>query len=163
MTDKASEIRDRLTPKHLMADMPENAEELKKTIEREVDSEKEMEKAQEEARMQKQYAFSIKWKDGTGHVWKGDFVNKILSIRERQMAGVMRARLGNALPAESLDPLTQELNLIISHLAFSLTEKPDWAEDLQAIEHVALLQLIYMEVMAHEATFFGRDEIIGES
>lgn len=160
MAMQESEILDRLTARHLKDEIPEKTEDLKRTIEAEVD-EKPVPK--NDPKMEKKYTFSINWKDNQGKVWKGDFVNNILSIRERQMVGVMRARLGNALPAESLDLLTQELNLMVSHLSFSLEKKPDWAEDLRGLEHVELLQNIYMEVMAHEATFFGREPFTDES
>lgn len=158
MSNKAPDIIERLTPKHLQEEMPKTAEEIKKDIQQEASGEKQ---AKRDPKMDKHYAFSINWEDGQGHLWKGDFVNKILSIRERQMVGVMRARLGNALPADALDPLTQEINLMVAHLSFSLEEKPEWAEDLFTLEHIALLQTIYMEVMAHEGMFLGRETFNG--
>jgi hypothetical protein len=67
----------------------------------------------------------------------------------------MRARLAGGLPQESLDPLTREINLMVSHLAFSLVEKPVWAEELRDLDDVRLLQAIYEEVLSHEASFHG--------
>lgn len=154
MSISESEITDRLTAKHLKDEIPENTEDLKQTIEITVDEKKWF---KDDPKMEKKYTFSINWKDAHGKLWEGTFVNKILSIRERQMVGVMRSRLGNALPPEALDVSTQELNLMIAHLSFSLEKKPDWAEDLRDLDHVELLQNIYVEVMAHEATFFGRE------
>jgi len=164
MTSSGKEILDRLTPKHLQEEIEDDTRALKRTIEMEVGEKEALQKQiqKNDPKMQPKYTFSINWTDGQGRVWKGEFVNKILSIRDRQMVGVMRARLGNALPAESLDLLTQEINLMIAHLMFSLEVKPDWAEDLRDLQHVELLQNIYMEVMAHEAMFFRRESLTTE-
>lgn len=160
MTDKAAEILERLTPTHLQEENDFSMDDLKQTVELGVGTEEVEEKAKtNDPRMQKKFTFNINWKDPRGKVWAGEFVNRILSIRDRQLVGIMRARLSNGLPAESLDPVTREINLMISHLAFSLEEKPGWAEDFREMEYLALLQTIYMEVMAHEATFFGRGPI----
>ena len=161
----STEILDRLTPKHLQEEIEDDTRAMKRTIEMEVGEKESLKKEiqKDDPKMKTKYAFSINWTDGQGKVWKGDFINKILSIRDRQMVGVMRARLGNALPSESLDILTQELNLMIAHLMFSLEAKPDWAEDLRDLQHVELLQNVYMEVMAHEAMFFRREVLTTES
>jgi len=158
-------IMERLTPKHLQEEIEDDTRAMKRTIEMEVGEKEALQKEiqKDDPKMKPKYTFSINWTDTQGKVWKGEFVNKILSIRDRQMVGVMRARLGNALPSESLDLLTQELNLMIAHLMFSLEVKPDWAEDLRDLQHVELLQDIYMEVMAHEAMFFRRETITSES
>lgn len=108
-------------------------------------------------RHQKEYTFEFKWTDGRGKVWQGTFRNRILSMRERSMAGIMRARLAGGQPYESLDILTREINLMVAHMTFSLAEddRPEWAKDLNAIDDVRLLQALYDEVLKHENTFFG--------
>lgn len=110
------------------------------------------------AKMKEEYAFAFKWKDGRGKTWEGPFVNEILTIAKQQAVGVLRAKLGDGLPISSLDPFTNEINLMISHMTFSLKEKPDWAKDLRALHDVSLIQAIYEEVASHEATFFGSTE-----
>lgn len=112
------------------------------------------------------YTFDFAWRDPSGKVWEGRFTNKVLTIAERQQAGVMRARMAGGLPENSLDPLTSELNLMIAHLAFSLeeTEKmPEWAKDLRQVRYPRLVQALYREVSAHEAAFlgFGEDSVGG--
>lgn len=161
MDDKSMEIMERFNPTHLKEEMPQTLEDMKNLLREEKTASEEKQRL-EDPKTKKQYTFQIDWKDGQGHRWKGEFTNKILSIRDRQLVGIMRARLANSLPAESLDMMTQEINLIVSHLAFSLVEKPEWAEDLMALDHVELLQEIYMEVMAHEAGFFGRPNTFSE-
>jgi hypothetical protein len=164
MASNSKEIMDRLTPKHLQEEIEDDTRALKRTIEMEVGEKETLKKEiqKNDPKMQLRYTFSINWTDNQGKIWKGEFVNKILSIRERQMVGVMRSRLGNALPSESLDLLTQELNLMVAHLMFSLEVKPDWAEDLRDLQHVELLQTIYMEVASHEAMFFGGRQFTSE-
>jgi len=106
-------------------------------------------------REEREYTFVISWKDGRGKLWKGTFTNRVLSIRDRQTVGLMRARMAVGVALDSLDSLTSEINLMIAHLSVSLIKRPDWASDLGALDEVRLLQEIYMEVLNHEATFFG--------
>lgn len=108
-------------------------------------------------KLEKVYTFEFKHTDGRGKIWAGTFENHILSIKENQTAGLMQAQLQQGLPYESVDPLTRELNYILSHLAVSLskTVRPEWATDLQALTDIRLLQALYSEVAKHEATFLG--------
>jgi hypothetical protein len=103
----------------------------------------------------KEYTFTINYKNARGKVYKGEFTNKIITIRERQQIGIIRARLQGGLNSSAFDPLTEEINLMIAHLMVSLKEFPKWAEDIAGIEDVELLQTIHAEVASHEAYFFG--------
>lgn len=103
----------------------------------------------------REYPFVFSHTDGHGKVWKGNFTNKVLTIRDRQSVGVLRARLASGVPVVALDDMTQEINLMIAHLTFSLTERPDWAKDLQSLDDIRLLQELYLEVASHEAHFLG--------
>lgn len=139
-------------------EMP-HLQELKKEVEQSVtsDSENQTSKQPEkpDPRGEREYTFQFKWANGHGKTWEGKFTNKILSIRERQLAGLLRARLAGGMPVESLDELTGDINLMLSHMAYSLIEKPKWAQDLTALEDVRLLTEIYMEVLDHEDYFLG--------
>lgn len=114
----------------------------------------------------REYVFSLKYVDGRGKHWEGEFKNKILTLRDRQQVGILRARLADGLPLTSLDILTAEINLMLAHTAYSLIEWPDWAgrenDDrkkvlaLDKLDDVELLQAIYAEVDSHEAYFRGR-------
>lgn len=110
---------------------------------------------------QEKYTFPFRWVDGRGKVWEGQFTNKILTIGERQLAGALRSHLARGISAGVLDDFTNELNLIISHLTYSLTEKPDWAQNLTDLQNPRVLQALYEEVLAHEATFLGLGPIAG--
>jgi hypothetical protein len=153
-----TELAERLEPKHLTdaaAAVPSKTDDLKAEVERAVEPPQAEEQKLDDPKLEEKYAFHFDWKDRRGRRHVGDFVNQILSIRDRQLAGVMRARLAGGMPQESLDPLTDELNLMVSHMAFSLVEKPDWANELRDVKDPALLQEIYKEVLSHEATFLG--------
>jgi hypothetical protein len=150
-TRSPKEILDRLTPTHLQ--VPDVTEDLKEELTQKLDLDQK--EAKPDPKAEKEYTFQIDYKGGNGKMWKGAFRNRILSIRDRQVVGVMRARLCGGLPQESLDPLTREINLMVSHLAFSLVEKPAWAEELRDLDDVRLLQAIYEEVLSHEASFHG--------
>ena len=149
------ELEKRLNPDHLTPD------EQKKKVEDAAGAmpgktkEEPAKDPEEDPRTRREYTFDFEWKDGRGKGWKGKFTNEVLSIRKRQLVGVLRSELGNNLPVDALDQLTSEINLMIAHLAFSLTKKPTWADDLTNLDDVRLVQEIYTEVAAHEATFLG--------
>jgi hypothetical protein len=148
-------IEDRLTPKHLILEAPSD-EELKEQVAKAALPEKpEVDPDKPDPRGEKRYTFQIEYKDARGKVWKGQFSNKILSIHERQQVGVMRSMLSGGQPLPSLDAMTMELNLMVAHMAYSLTEKPDWASNLRSLEDPGVLQAIYTEVDSHESYFLG--------
>lgn len=149
---QVTSLQERLTPSHLI---PETEEALREEI-KEISSEAKKPEDATDPRDSVEYAFELNFEDGKGKVWKGRFVNKILSIRERQMVGVMRARLTGGAPYESMDPLTSEINLMVTHLTTSLKERPEWAKDLLTLTNYEILQAIYLEVDSHESKFHGR-------
>jgi hypothetical protein len=101
-----------------------------------------------------EYTFQFSWKDGRGKLWEGEFTDKIMSIGTRQMAGALRARFAT-VSADRLDTFTSHINMMVSHMTFSLTARPEWAKDLRELTNVDLLQALYEEVSSHEETFFG--------
>jgi hypothetical protein len=139
-------------------------EELKKRVEEAGLPEKPKEDPDKpDPRGEKYYTFQLDFKDARGKVWSGQFTTKILTVHERQQVGVMRSMLGAGQPLPSLDALTAELNLIVAHMTYSLTEKPDWAENLRQLENPRILQAIYAEVDSHESYFLGWGEVEGQS
>jgi hypothetical protein len=138
-------------------------EELKKRVEEAGLPEKPKEDPDKpDPRGEKYYTFQLDFKDARGKVWNGQFTTKILTVHERQQVGVMRSMLGAGQPLPSLDALTAELNLIVAHMTYSLTEKPDWAENLRQLENPRILQAIYAEVDSHESYFLGWGEVEGK-
>lgn len=135
--------------------MPHLAD-LKAEVERDATPQEDRGKRLKDPRMLREYTFDLKHEVPSGRVYEGAFTNKILSIGERSRRGLLQARLGGGLADSVLDPLTQEINLMLAHLEFSLTERPDWAKDLENLTDTELLYKIYEEVMAHEAIFCGR-------
>jgi hypothetical protein len=59
------------------------------------------------------------------------------------------------LNADSFDEETTNLNAMISHMTISLVERPEWAKNLANLDDVSLLEALWTEVQAHEATFHG--------
>lgn len=141
-----------VTPDHLSTD--DLKEEVKAAEDQAVPKE-------DDPKLKPVYTFNIEWTDPTGHVWSGKFTNKILTVGERQSAGSMRARMSGGMPENSLDALTSELNLITSHMAYSLgavEDRPAWAKDLRELSYPKLVQAIYREVQSHETRFHGLEE-----
>lgn len=153
--DKSQEIVDKLTPKHIQEEIPASTAELKAEIEAATSPESKKEDPSIELKRHSKYPFDFSWTSSNGTVWEGHFVNKILSIADRQNMGLTMARFGGGMPVESIDVLTNEINIIVSHMMYSLVECPDWAKDLRSLDDIALIQAIYEEVASHEATFFG--------
>ena len=145
-------LQEKLTPTHLI---PETEEGLREEIEETAAKIDETE-PETDPRDAVEYTFNLDFTDGKGKVWGGKFVNRILSIRDRQLVGIMKARLTGGLPFESADPLTAEINHMVTHLTQSLKERPKWAENLLALTNYEILQAIYMEVDSHESHFHGR-------
>lgn len=151
-------IKERLDPSRLREELalPENPGDLKKQVTESLETkQEEKQDAELDPRAHKEYPFDFEWTDGRKKVWKGKFKNRILDIGDRQAVGVLRARMGANVPSDSLDPLTQEINLMLAHMTFSLIERPEWAKDLRSLTDVRLLQELYSEVLAHEGTFLG--------
>lgn len=109
----------------------------------------------DDPRAQEKYTFKFSYTDARGKEWAGDFSTKILTIHERQMVGALRAQWGGGLPVSAMDALTNELNLMLAHLTYSLSDKPTWAANLRKLQDFQLLQKIYEEVASHEAYFLG--------
>lgn len=129
---------------------------VKGTLEREDKGpEKGVKRRSDDRRSHREFTFSLNFMDETGKAWLGEFTTKILSIHDRQRSGILRAQLGGGLPLESFDAVTAELNMIMAHLTFSLTQRPPWAESLRTLDDPSILQAIYAEVASHEAFFLG--------
>jgi len=149
--DVVKRVKQVAIPQHLI---DASTEDLKSSAEESIEPKKE-EIDLNDPKLKEKYIFNFSWEDGRGKTWEGVFANKILSIKEQQAVGVMRASLNGGIEFKAMDPFTAEINLIISHLAFSLVQKPEWAEELRELKDVSLLQALYGEVAEHEATFFG--------
>jgi len=125
-------------------------------IKREIEGKGEQPTGIEDPRLLEDFTFEIDWADPRGKVWKGKFVNRILSGQQISQVGAMKARMAGGVPWDSLDEYTSDHNEKLSHLTFSLIERPSWAKNLGELKYKDLLDAIYQEVSLHEATFSGR-------
>lgn len=157
-------LQARLAPSHLIpTDNQEAKESMEKSLEIEDPEEKKAIAEKANPRSQREYTFKFDWEDGRGKHWRGTFTNTILTIHQRQLSGILRARLSSNTPQVALDVITDNINTIIAHLTYSLTQKPKWANNLLQMTDMALLQALYKEVLAHEDFFHGYDEAEEES
>lgn len=147
-----------------LGEMPviKSSDDMRKQLEEEMETQKDQDltKQEQDPRTKEEYVFDFEWRDGRGKVWRGRFKNQILSIGQQQLAGALQAQMGGGQPYNTLDGLTQEINLMVAWMTFSLDQKqrPLWALDFRAIKNVSLLQALYQEVASHEATFHGLGE-----
>lgn len=155
------ELRDRMNPDHLT--LEDRKIEIQKQAEKAKIQEVEKEDPETNPRAQREYTFDFLWEDGNGKIWKGKFTNRVPNVETRALIGLLRAQLSNNIPFQSLDPMTQEINLVLAHLSFSLVQRPPWAEDLGSLFNFELVQRIYQEVTAHEVTFLGYAEVAAVS
>jgi hypothetical protein len=120
--------------------------------------------AQEDPRDKEEYTFSFDWTNRRGRVYRGRFVNKILSIGDRQAASILAAQFSGGLPLSAVAEDIIDLNAAIAHMSYSLIQKPDWAKDLRTQTDVQLVLELWKEVARHEARFhrLGEDQASGE-
>lgn len=112
---------------------------------------------EKDPKLEREYTFHLDWRAGPeSKRWYGRFTTKILSIQEKLLVGQLRARMARGQPYDSLDPLTQELYLMLATFSVALTGRPEWAKDFGKIDDIRVLQEIYQEVVSHEATFLGQ-------
>lgn len=156
-TDK---LEERMTPEHLrdVTSTDEVREAVETNSDKALHGDDSKKDPEEDSKSNKTYEFDFEFTGGNGKKFQGKFINEILNIRKRQLSGVLRAQLGSHVPIDALDTMTQEINLMVAHMTFSLVKKPKWAENLQALDDIRILQNLYEEVMAHEATFHGYSE-----
>lgn len=145
----ATSIDERLTPTHLIPDTEEGMREEVVEAQAKIDEPEQ----KKDPRAAKEYSFNLDFKDGCGRNWQGRFVNRILTIHDRQLVGIMRARLTGGMPFDSMDPLVAEINHIVTHLTQSLQDRPSWAKNMLSFTDYELLQAIYEEVDSHESHF----------
>ena len=155
-------VAEALTPSHLI---PENMEEAVEKVEEETktDDPEEEEKVNP-AMLEREYTFKFEAKSLNGTKYEGTFTSVIPSIKTRQKIGVLRAQMSAGLPPEALDGFTSRINEVVSHLEFALLRfdskdkpaRPEWAMNFQDDDFMdnTILEKLYEEVMAHEATFF---------
>jgi len=153
-----AELTERLTPKHLAPIAADQAQ---------ADAERAMRPPSEvleetDPRNAESYTFTVEHVDRRGKALRGEFTTKILTVGERQMVGVLRARFQGGQPVEQFDATTLDMNLVLAHCQYSLTQRPPWAKDLQALHDVKILWKIWAEVVGHENFFLGERPTPGE-
>lgn len=107
-----------------------------------------------------EYSFDFEHTDSRGKVWRGHFTNHILTIRERRLSKVMKAKMLGGIPVEAIDREAWEVAEMLSHLSLSLNgtkEPPEWAKDFEKLQDPRILEALYSEVSSHEDTFFRRN------
>lgn len=150
MAEITSEIlKQRIVSDHLQTSIAEAKQEAEQAVVKAVDP-----APKADPKMLREYLFEFKFTTPGGKVFTGTFTNKILNVREKELVGIMRARLSGGIAYEVLDTFTKELNMMVSHLSISLKEKPDWAKDLLDLDE-EVIHALYAHVAEHEATFRG--------
>jgi len=147
-------LKSRLEPAHLKPNIEKMKEDVATKATPDEDDEKKDKEAANDPRSKTPYTFQFSWSDERGKLWEGTFTTKILNVNEERMAGIMQAQLCGGVPYDNLDPYTLEIGFVISHLAFSLTERPKWYEKLlERPDSFLVLQAIMREVRSYEEWF----------
>jgi hypothetical protein len=152
-------IEDRLKMTHLDDDV-EDLEDLKKQIDAEKlpPTSKEEEIPDEET-----WTFQLAFTDTRGVLWAGEFTTTILDLETQRKVAIMRSRLQGGMPIASIDVGIIDMNLVISHMTFALTHRPQWAKDLLKLKDAEIVYAIWEKVKAHENRYFRRPEDPSES
>ena len=115
----------------------------------------------------KVFVFDFEYKDARGKVWAGKFTNHILTVRQKRLLKVTKAKLSGGVSVASLDVDIWQLNEMLAHLMLSLDQQapgfPSWARDLEELFDEQIIERLYEEVASHEARFHRRGEAQEES
>lgn len=103
---------------------------------------------------EREYEFTLNFVDRRKKKWYGVFRTQILSIRQERTRGIFAAKMAGGVPFEALDPSTRGINYMLAHMALCLTAKPAWAEKIEELVELDVLEAIYAEVQAHVAHYF---------
>lgn len=144
-----------------MPHLTQPTEEALKSVRKKIDNQKEEEQEKsddENPKLKEEYMFDFEYIDGRKRRWSGKFKNRIVSVTDRQAIGALQAQWQLGLPHAAFDPDISGMNYVVAHMAISLTpiRGGEWAKDLRTITDTDLIQALYTEVAAHEATFHGR-------
>ena len=111
------------------------------------------------------YEFEIDWRDPQGNRWRGHFRNKVLTVGQRRQVKIIKAKLAADLTVAALDADVWILNEKLAHLMVSLDQTvegfPKWARKLDDLFYEELIDLLYTEIVSHEATFLRRGSSAG--
>jgi hypothetical protein len=105
-------------------------------------------------RDQESWTFQFDWTDSRGKRFAGRFTNRILTLGLLQRVAAAQAAMQQGQPVESFSPAMLVINNAISHMIFSLTERPAWAKDLTALTSVELVMKLWEKVRSHEDRYF---------
>jgi hypothetical protein len=156
MTDP---LVDRLTATHLLGQSAPTMDEMKRNVEASLEPAPSADDAKKLRMQERRYTFQFKFETKTKETFSGIFTSTIPDVKTRGLIGVLRAQLAGGMSYGSLDPFTNELNLMIATLTFVLSETkdmPSWAKDLRTIVDADVVYALFEEVSAHETTFLGR-------
>lgn len=109
---------------------------------------------EEDPRDKETWSFQFDWTDARGRRYAGKFTNRILSIGLLQRVAAAQAAMQNGQSVEAFSPGMLVVNSAISHMMFSLVERPAWAKDLTAIMSVELIMKLWERVRSHEDYYF---------
>lgn len=108
-------------------------------------------------RAEETWVFHFKHTTPRGAVFEGQFTNNILTCYQQSRISAIIARLQDGLPYESIEPSTRILNQAIAHMTLSLSERPDWAQNLGLLKDVGVIVALWEKVQGHETYFFRGD------
>lgn len=101
-----------------------------------------------------------------GQLYEGQFTTKKLSIRDLAAIGVRKVQLNGGYyhdeekPGVGIDPQTDWMNAMISHLEVALIQAPIWFK-VEDIIDGNLLAEIFKQVMEFENSFFRSSGQVG--
>lgn len=99
------------------------------------------------------HTFTLDYTDERGRRWVGEFVCKVLSIKDSIQLGLIKSRLAGGVPVSHLDSDTAYLLEVLAHLTVALVQRPVWANDLMSLYETGVVGAIYAEVASKEARF----------
>ena len=109
-------------------------------------------------RAQEEYTFDFEFEDSRGRRFSGKFTNKALTRAEQRRVAAIETQLNGGAPYATVPPLVGPVHHMIAWMEVSLTKRPPFAKDLDAIRSNRLIEKLYSEVWSHQTYFCGDED-----
>lgn len=87
----------------------------------------------------------------------GTFIAKYMGVAARLRIGTIRAKLLDGAPAQSVDPLTDDIAYMIAYLQVALIKTPNWWS-FDNLDDLSDLREMYQEVYEFVQSFRVKDD-----
>ncbi len=101
----------------------------------------------------REQTFDFSWKDPSGKAWSGTFTSRIPSVGEQIDIAKRVAKRSHGAGDGPLPEDVGELIYTVAYLETVLVQRPAWAQDLESLPYVDIINGLAKEATAHLRNF----------